>query len=520
MPSVAPRARTGASAASSTYSVSGRIRPVCSASGTNSSGGSRPRSGCCQRTSASTLCDAAVREHRLRLVVEDELALLDRAAQLADSAEPRGRVVVALGVVELDAGVRLLGDVHGDVGARSSVSTSSPCSGKSAMPMLASDVDARPSTSNGSLRAPSRAPRRARRAAVASETRGRSTPNSSPPSRATVSLSRRAPLQRSAERLEQEVAALVPERVVHVLEAVEVDEHHGQPAVSSRLPASSAWWTRSWNSVRFGSPVRPSWRAWWRFSSAWWRSRFDAPATMRNRARVEEPQPGEQEQIRGARVARDRGGDRLVREVHLERARGLRIPLEAERNVDLERLAELQVALVDVLSVVEVADAGAHLSRECLVEVVRRREPPPDRILRVRVDDPTVEVPDLDPRDLVPDGTVRERLVERALLLGREAVLEVRGRQMGKQADLGREDGDLRRVRKRALLDLLLQVVAKHDAERHDRHDADERELLEEARPPLQAWSLHPSHSLARVSEAARTFLRLPGKPCPPTRLR
>ena len=374
--------------------------------------------------------------------------------------------------------------------------------------MLASVSSTSSSTSNGS-RSAFESTSASWTAAVASETRGKSTPNSSPPSLATVSLSRRAPRSRGPSAAEQEVAALVPERVVHVLEAVEVDEHHGSlglvalagqqrlvDAVAKqravRQPGEAV--VEGLVTIHLGLVAQPLRR----------------PGDDAEQGGVEEPEPGEQEQIGGTRVARYRGGDRLVREVHLERARGLRIPLEAERNVDLERLAELQVALVDVLRVVEVADVGAHLSRECLVEVVRRREPPSDRVLRVRVDDSAVEVPDLDPRDLVSDRAVRERRVERALPLGGETVLEVRRRQMRKQADLGREDGDLPRVRQRALLDLLLQVVAEHDAERHDRHDADERELLEEARPPLRAWSLHPSHSLAGVSEAPRALLSFP----------
>ena len=40
-------------AVSRTHRPSGMIRPVSSASGMNASGGTRPRVGCCQRTSAS-----------------------------------------------------------------------------------------------------------------------------------------------------------------------------------------------------------------------------------------------------------------------------------------------------------------------------------------------------------------------------------------------------------------------------------------------------------------------------------
>ena len=50
--------------------------------------------------------------------------------------------------------------------------------------------------------------------------------NSSPPSRATMSVSRRQPRSRVGDGLEQFVAALVPERVVDALEFVEVQIKH------------------------------------------------------------------------------------------------------------------------------------------------------------------------------------------------------------------------------------------------------------------------------------------------------
>ena len=68
-----------------------------------------------------------------------------------------------------------------------------------------------------------------------SGTLGRSTANSSPPRRATVSLSRRASRSRRAISCEQEVAAAMAEGVVDLLEAVEVDDHHRGPlALASR----------------------------------------------------------------------------------------------------------------------------------------------------------------------------------------------------------------------------------------------------------------------------------------------
>ena len=60
--------------------------------------------------------DLAAAQVRLRLVVEDQLALLDRAPQLADQHHARGVAVVERLVVERVGRVALLGRVHGHVG--------------------------------------------------------------------------------------------------------------------------------------------------------------------------------------------------------------------------------------------------------------------------------------------------------------------------------------------------------------------------------------------------------------------
>jgi len=59
-----------------------RIRPVDSANGMNPAGSTSPRSGCCQRTRASTSTIAIDREVEHRLVVDDQLVGVDGAAQL------------------------------------------------------------------------------------------------------------------------------------------------------------------------------------------------------------------------------------------------------------------------------------------------------------------------------------------------------------------------------------------------------------------------------------------------------
>jgi hypothetical protein len=69
--------------------------------------------------------------------VHRELALGDAAPKLGGEHQPARRVVVDLGPVALDPGLRGLGDVHRDVGALQQRATSSPSFGHIAMPMLA-----------------------------------------------------------------------------------------------------------------------------------------------------------------------------------------------------------------------------------------------------------------------------------------------------------------------------------------------------------------------------------------------
>ena len=98
-------------------SVSRCISPDCSASGMNSSGRTRPRVGWRQRTSASTPATRRRSSGDLGLVVQLELAVVDRPAQRAEQAEPVGEWRSRVGGVDLDAGALVLGDVHRDVGA-------------------------------------------------------------------------------------------------------------------------------------------------------------------------------------------------------------------------------------------------------------------------------------------------------------------------------------------------------------------------------------------------------------------
>ena len=165
----------------------------------------------------------------LRLVVQDELAGLERGAELADEREPLAAVVVAAGEVDLVAGAHALGLVHRDVGALQQPHASRACSGKSAMPTLASTWTRMPPTAKErSSAARSRSPAVL---ADASSPGASTTANSSPPSRASVSSSRRSSLQARADLAQHLVARVVAERVVELLEAVEVDQQQRELGV-------------------------------------------------------------------------------------------------------------------------------------------------------------------------------------------------------------------------------------------------------------------------------------------------
>ena len=89
--SVSSQARACRQAVSSTQRPIGMIRPVSSASGMNDSGGTRPRVGCCQRTSASSPTIRLGREVDDRLVVEPQLVALERAAEVVLELDPLHR---------------------------------------------------------------------------------------------------------------------------------------------------------------------------------------------------------------------------------------------------------------------------------------------------------------------------------------------------------------------------------------------------------------------------------------------
>ena len=126
-----------------------------------------------------------------------------------------------------------------------------------------------------------------------------------------MSLGRRTLAQALGDLAQQHVALVVAERVVDLLEAVEVDQQQrverpralGEPR-SARAPAARS-------AARFGSPVRSS-------SLACRVRRREAAGDEPEDADPQHQQPEREQRREHPRVARDPGGDRRVREVDLE----------------------------------------------------------------------------------------------------------------------------------------------------------------------------------------------------------
>ena len=214
-------------------------------------------------------------------------------------------------------------------------------------------------------------------------------PNSSPPSRATVSLARKAPVQPRPHLPEQLVAALVSEGVVHLFEAMQIEE---QDADAGPLPARGG--DRLRDAVEEQQPVRQlreviEHREATVLVGA--PGELVAVAADPSRRADHDPEQHRPQQDEAAReheqqppgVRADLVGDRRPRHVDLEGADVLLA--ELDRDVDLEQLPEL--ALVDVLGLVEVADIRGELAVEALLQVVLDREPLTDQLVLIRVED-------------------------------------------------------------------------------------------------------------------------------------
>ena len=83
--------------------------------------------------------------------------------------------------------------------------------------------------------------------------------NSSPPSRVTVVALAEKLRQPNGKLADQLSPGRMPERIVDMLEAVEIEIITAMRAPS--CARAMAWFSRSSNSARFGNPVSTSWKA-------------------------------------------------------------------------------------------------------------------------------------------------------------------------------------------------------------------------------------------------------------------
>ncbi len=238
------------------------MSPVSSASGTNSIGGTRPRSGCSQRISASNPNSVPVVEVDHRLVVHAHLAALDGAVQLVAGAQVVDRAVVFARVEQLGAvAAQLLGAVHRRVGV------AQQRLGRVGAAARQRDADAR---GHEHLAFHERdRPRDRLGEPLRDELDGLLAGHVVAEDRELVAAEAGDDVVRAHGRAqpvghghEQAVAGRVTEAVVHHLEAVEVEEQHRDAlAVAARRRASSRP-RRSTNCSRFGRPVSGSCTAW------------------------------------------------------------------------------------------------------------------------------------------------------------------------------------------------------------------------------------------------------------------
>ena len=182
------------------------------------------------------------------------------------------------------------------------------------MPTLASTSSATPferRTDRAAHGAPSR--RRAS-AAPSSLTRGKQdTELVAAEARDGVARRAAARVRRLPISCKQQVAVVVAERVVDLLEAVEVEQQQARPAPAVAASPRIAWLVRSWKRLRFGSSgERVVERQVLVLGSLaaqivrCRRRRVEALATMRKSDEVEQREPASRITVQRLRVMRDR----------------------------------------------------------------------------------------------------------------------------------------------------------------------------------------------------------------------
>ena len=218
-----------------------------SASGMNSAGGSRPRVGWFQRTRASTPTRLRVGQRDLWLEVEDQLIALDYTFWSSLSHQQAvGVGVSAPGVVDLKANVQALGLVHGHVRALQEQGGGLRVRGTAPARQSPPPAPAGPRPRRASPVAVGRDPRLGLGIVSPSSGRRRIRPRRAGPRDASSPARGGQP---GAHLLQQRVARLVAQRVVYLLEVVQV-----QAAPRRRDPPPPRRFTRSGECGTVGQP--------------------------------------------------------------------------------------------------------------------------------------------------------------------------------------------------------------------------------------------------------------------------
>ena len=185
---------------------------------------------------------------------------------------------------------------------------------------------------------------------------------------------------------------------------------------------------------------------------------------------VEQRQATEEDEGETLGITPDRGRDRAVRKVELERARRLALAVEAKGCVDLEQLPE--AAIARVLRLLEVRHLRGRLAAERPAQLVRGRKSLADNRMIACVDRAPFTVPHLDARDLFPRETRLERSIE-----GSDASLAEPGSQFGLRElrlheRLVEQRCRLPCVQERTSTDLPAQNMREDKTEQQDRNQA------------------------------------------------
>ncbi len=252
-----------------------------------------------------------------------------------------------------------------------SVCTSSPWSGQSATPMLASSSTATPRSANGRPRASCRRPASSATAARSGRS-GSSTANSSPPRRASVSPRRSAPRSRAATSTSSSSPWSWPSVSLTSLKrsrSISISAASRSPRAEPMARSQARVEQRAVRQA--GQPVVQ-------------RLVAQPPRGARDDPEERDEQHGEadaEQQVEREQVGVDLVGDGRVGHVDLERAGAPRGVVEAQRHVDLERAHALPV-VGDAALEVRRAPAAQRLAHAGLVAIVLA-----DQAVVVRVDD-------------------------------------------------------------------------------------------------------------------------------------